>query len=97
MYSIWWSGLAGVDIDLERDHIVLNGMNTWTGMLTGLTLAPIAVAAVAMCHGLEALMTHPALEEVRQAGLLRPPVAAKPEALRSGATVVRLPTRRPTA
>jgi hypothetical protein len=97
MYSIWWSGLAGVDIDIEGDHIVLNGMNAWTGMLTGPTLAPIAVAAVAMCHGLEALLTHPSLEEFRQAGLLRPPLVHEPDAVHSGGTVVRLPTRRPTA
>ena len=59
MYSIWWSGLAGVDIDLARDRIVLNGVNGWTGMLTGPAVAPIAIAAVAMCHGLEALLVHP--------------------------------------
>jgi hypothetical protein len=93
MFSAWWFGLAGVDIDLKRDRILLNGMNGWTGMLTGSTLAPIAVAVIAMCHGLEGVLAHPALENLRQ----QPPLIEQPEAIGSGGMIIRLPTRRSTA
>jgi hypothetical protein len=93
MISVWWSGLAGVDIDLKRERILLNALNGWTGPLSGPTLASIAVAAIAMCHGLEALLTHPTLEKLRQ----QPPLIPKPEAVGSGGMIVRLPTRTPTA
>ncbi len=46
MISAWWSGLAGVDIDLASDRIVFDGVNEWTGMLTGPAVAPVAVAAI---------------------------------------------------
>jgi hypothetical protein len=65
MICLWWSGLAGVDIDLKRDRIVVNGVNGWTGMLTGPCVAPVAVAAIAMCHGLDALLRAPALCTLR--------------------------------
>jgi hypothetical protein len=93
IFSVWWSGLVGVDIDLKRDRIVLNAVNGWTGMLGGPGLAPIAVAAVAMCHGLEALRVHPALEKVRQQRLQQPFPAQEPGVVGSGGVIVRLPTR----
>jgi hypothetical protein len=94
---LWWSGLAGADIDLKRDRIVLNAANGWTGILSGTTLAPIAVAAVAMCYGAKALLTHPALEDLRRQELQELPPFQEPEAGGSGAMIVRMPTRRPTA
>ena len=97
MISVWWSGLAGVDIDLKRDRIVFNGVNGWTGKLTGPAVAPIAVAAVAMCHGLEALPKHPALEMLGNQGLPQPSLAKGPGAADSGGTILQLPTRRPSA
>jgi hypothetical protein len=97
MYSIWWSGLAGVDIDLESDRIVFNGVNGWIGMLRGPAGAPIAVAAVAMCHGVEALLVHPALHALRRRDPWQPDLTEHPEAACSGGMIVRLPTRRPVA
>jgi hypothetical protein len=93
MISVWWSGLAGVDIDLESDRIVFNGVNGWTGMLTGPAVAPIAVAASAMCHGFEALLVHPALEQLQPKHPLLPP---EPEGVGPAGRIVSLPTRRPT-
>lgn len=93
MISLWWSGLDGVDIDPKHDSILLNGINGWTGILVGPTVAPIAVAAIAMCHGLEALLTHPALEKLRE----QPHPIQDQKAAGSGGTIIRLPTRTPTA
>jgi hypothetical protein len=97
MISIWWSGLAGVDIDLESDRIVFNGVNGWTGVLTGSAVAPIAVATIAMCHGLEAILVHPALEFVRRSGPGQLPRSRELEAAGEGGVIVRLPTRSPSS
>jgi hypothetical protein len=97
MFSVWWSGLAGVDIDLKRDRILLNGENGWTGKLTGPTVAPLAVAAIAMCHGLDALLVHPALAALGQEDPSQPTPPQESEVVGSGAMIVQLPTRRPTA
>jgi hypothetical protein len=101
MISVWWSGLDGVDIYIESDRIVFNGVNGWTGMLSGPAVVPIAVAAIAMCHGLEALLVHPALEALRQQGAPQPPPqqpssSREPETIGAGGTILRLPTRPPT-
>lgn len=48
--SIWWCGLARLDIYLKHRRIVLNGTNGWTGMLSGPAVALMAAAAVAICH-----------------------------------------------
>lgn len=94
MFSVWWSGLAGVDIDLESDRIVFNAVNGWTGMVTGPAVTPIAVAAVATCYGLEALLIHPALQCTRRSDLRQSPLSPKAEAVGTGGSIVRLPTRR---
>lgn len=67
LISIWWSGLAGAQVDLPSDAVHLDGNNGWRGHITGPGVAPIGVAAVAACHGLEALSVHPGL------GCLRSP------------------------
>lgn len=87
-------GLAGLDVDLKKGRIVLNGVNGWTGVLVGPSLAPTAVAGVAACHGLEALLVHRALEQVRGQGPIEPPLSDASEAVGSGARIIRLPTRR---
>jgi hypothetical protein len=97
LFSLWWSGVTGVEVDIKRDCIVLNTVNGWTGMLTGPTVAPLAVAAIAMCHGPEALLVHPALAPLRQGDPSQPTPPQQPEVVASGAMIVRLPTRRPTA
>jgi hypothetical protein len=94
MISLWWSGLAGVDIDLKRDRIVVNGVKGWTGKLTGPAVAPIAVTAVAKCHGLEAVWLAPALAALRldipdHSGLRR-----APRSVNTVGEIIRFPIRR---
>jgi hypothetical protein len=96
MISVWWVGVAGVDIDLKSERIVLNGVNGWTGVLSGSTVTPIAVASVAMCHGVESLLVHPALHGFWQRDPKQPPRAQDPEAIGSGGSIVSLPARRTT-
>lgn len=97
LISVWWSGLVGVDIDLESDRIVFNGVNGWTGVLTGPAVAPIAVTAVAMCHGLEALLLHPALQALGHRAPAPSSLPPEPEAVGASGTIVSLPVRRPPA
>jgi hypothetical protein len=80
---------------LKHDRIVLNGINGWIGMLRGPAVAPIAVAGIAMCYGLEALPLHPAAASLRQHGPTGRPPSQESEAVGSVGTIVRLPTRRP--
>jgi hypothetical protein len=65
LISVWWSGLAAVEVDLHHDRLTLNDNNGWTGQLAGPAVSPIAVAAVGMCHGPEALAIHPDLAPLR--------------------------------
>jgi hypothetical protein len=92
MISVWWSGLAGVDIDLESDRIVFNGVNGWTGTLTGPSVAPIAVAAIGMCHGVDALLVHPALTGFRLTDYWLPRPSSLPTSVGAGATILRMPS-----
>jgi hypothetical protein len=66
LISIWWSGLAGAQVDLAGDAVHLDGTNGWRVAMTGPAVAPIAVAAVAACHGPEALLIHPGLGRLRR-------------------------------
>jgi hypothetical protein len=66
--SIWWSDLAGIQLDLGADTVHLDGNNGWRGELIGPGVAPIAVAAVAAGHGPEALLVHPGLARLRGSG-----------------------------
>jgi hypothetical protein len=93
MISVWWSGLAGVKLDLDQDRIILNGVNGWTGMLVGPAIAPIGVAAVAMCHGCEAVFTHPSLVAVRASAVWDLTPAQGRKANPHEATIYVLPTR----
>jgi hypothetical protein len=58
-------------------------------------LAPVAVAAVGRCHGLEALRVHPAIQTLRQQDPRQSDLPQALEAVGPGGTIVRLPTRRP--
>lgn len=51
LISIWWGGLSGAQVDLDRSVIKFDGINGWRAQVGGVGLAPIAVAAVAACHG----------------------------------------------
>ncbi len=67
--SIYWSAIEAVSVDLAREYVMLDAINGFHGVLSGPTVAPIAVAAIASCHGPHALLDHPALEQLRA----RPP------------------------
>lgn len=98
LISVWWSGLVGVDIDLKRDRLILNGVDGWIGQLTGPEVAPIAVAAVAMCHEPQALGVHRALVGLR--GIDDWQRASSPDmplAQTDGATILTMPRRRQTS
>jgi len=67
LISIWWSGLAGAQVDPAGDAVDLDGSNGWRGHITGPSVAPIAVAAVAACHGPEVLPGPPRARPPSQA------------------------------
>lgn len=85
LISVWWSGLAGAQVDLAGDAVHLDGSNGWRGAITGPGVAPIAVAAVAACHGLDAVPVHPGLARLRRpAAQTETPPAPEPLALGPG-------------
>jgi hypothetical protein len=63
--SIPWSAIAGLRIDLAQEWLALDAYNGWRAILSGPAIAPIALAAVASCHGTEAMIDHPALAVLR--------------------------------
>jgi hypothetical protein len=63
--SIYWSGLDAVSVNLDADLVVLDGPDGYHGELSGPATAPIAVAAIAACHGPHALLDHPAIASLR--------------------------------
>jgi len=65
LISIWWAGLSGVQVDLDEGVIGLDAANGWRAQITGPGVAPIAVAAVAACHGPASLVDHPGLACLR--------------------------------
>ena len=60
-----WSAIVGVRVDLPAEWVALDAGNGWRAVLTGPAIAPIAVAAVAACHGTLAMIDHPGLEPLR--------------------------------
>jgi hypothetical protein len=98
LISVWWSGLAGVHIDLDHDRLTLNAVNGWTGQLSGPDVSLIAVAAVGMCHGPESLAVHPALLALRGTeGWQTMPPPEQPRALIESAPIVTISSRRRTS
>lgn len=63
--SIRWTAIQAVSIDLIADLVVLDGANAYHGELRGPAIASVAVAAIACCHGPEALPGHPSLSPLR--------------------------------
>jgi hypothetical protein len=63
--SIWWRAVEAISADLSHEIVVLEGTNGYHGELRGPAIAPITVAAIATCHGPQALLDHPALEPLR--------------------------------
>jgi hypothetical protein len=66
--SLWWKGVVGLHIDLAAEHIVLDYGDGQPVSLSGLWVAPAAVAGVAAIYGTQALVGHPALALLRGEG-----------------------------
>jgi hypothetical protein len=81
LVSVWWSTIAGINIDLRRARMLLQTDNGWRAELSGPGVATVAVAAVAACHGLRALTTHPGLASLWVDGFPQPPLRPTPKAL----------------
>jgi hypothetical protein len=69
--SIYWSAIEAISVDLAREFVVLDGADGYHGELAGPAIAPIAVVAIATCHGPQALLDYPALEPLRARSRLR--------------------------
>lgn len=63
--SIYWTALTGVTVDPVAERVILDGTDGFHGELTGPAIAPIAVATIAACHGLQALVDYPSLAPLR--------------------------------
>lgn len=78
MISICWTAIQAVSADLARDVAILDGANAYHGELRGPAIAPIAIAAIACCHGPEALPGHPSLSPLRpDRGSVEPPDSSR--------------------
>lgn len=89
--SIYWTAIQAISIDLAADAIVLDGTDGYRGELRGPAIAPVAVAAVASCHGVYALLDHPAVAP------LRIPAAPAPRGRAGPATVHLTPRTGPNS
>jgi hypothetical protein len=69
--SIYWSAIEAISVDLTHEVVVFDGTDGYHGELAGPAIAPIAVGAIARCHGPRALLDHPALESLRWAAACR--------------------------
>lgn len=63
--SLWWNGVVGLHVDLVAEQMVLDFGDGQPVGLSGVRVAPVAVAGVALTHGLEGLLTHPAMVPLR--------------------------------
>ena len=64
--SLWWGSLAGLEVDLDAEHVVLDFADGFPRLLSGTAVPVIAVAGVAAVYGVEALVAHPALSSLRE-------------------------------
>lgn len=65
LLSLSWSEVAGLQIVLDQQRLLLGGANQSPTTFSGTGTAAIAVAAVAMLYGPSALLSHPALSPLR--------------------------------
>lgn len=66
--SLWWAGIVGVEIDVDRGWLVLDYGDGTPRAILGPALHALAVATIWALYGPEALLTHPALAGVRHGG-----------------------------
>lgn len=63
--SLWWNGVLGLEVDLVSEHVILDYGDGQPVAMSGVHTAALGVAAVALVHGLGALLQHPALASLR--------------------------------
>ncbi len=90
LISIWWAGLAGMQVDLDAEVISLDAANDWRGQLSGPGVTPVAVAAVAGSHGTAGLADHLALAVLRDRVGLASALRLEPPAVGLGGPVLKL-------
>ena len=66
--SLWWTGIVGLNVDLAAEHIVLDFGDGQPVSLSGGQVAVVAVAAIALIYGTQAMLAHPALASLRTCG-----------------------------
>ena len=64
--ALWWAGVVGVEVDVAHDRLVLDYGDGTPRTLLGPAVGVLAVAAVWALYGAETLLTHPALDGIRQ-------------------------------
>jgi hypothetical protein len=69
--SLWWSGVVAIDVDVAKEHIVIDDGDGQPVGLLGPQIAPVSVAAIASTYGAQALARHPALASLRWEGIAR--------------------------
>jgi hypothetical protein len=72
LFSLWWSGVIGLNADLSTEQLVLDFGDGQPVSLSGPWVAPAAVAGVALTYGVQALADHPALTLLRRVGSRAP-------------------------
>jgi len=68
LFSLWWSGVVGMHIDLATEHIVLDYGDGQPVNLSGAPVPSVAVVGITSVYGAEAMLTHPALASLRSHG-----------------------------
>jgi hypothetical protein len=63
--SLWWGSLVGFDPCLSSGYVVLDYGDGAPRLLSSRQASAVAVVGVAALYGVEALATHPALEQLR--------------------------------
>jgi hypothetical protein len=81
LIGLWWGRITGCIVDLGTEQVILDGPDSWRYAFSGPGVPVIAVAAVAHLHGVQALVTHPALARLRSDDPLSRPVDSSQPAL----------------
>lgn len=73
LVSMWWSTVAGVEVDLTSERVVLDFGDGCPCGLFGPQVAVVGVMAVACLYGVEGLVRHPGLEPLRDPNAIGKP------------------------
>jgi hypothetical protein len=65
LFSIYWTGLAGCQVDIPAGRIALDHHDGRAGAFIGTAAPVLAIVAVAHLYGAEGLLQHPAIRGLR--------------------------------